>query len=141
MLILPAIITNFSVAEILQGWEVPEDLHPNIFPTLTVLQHLRTDYGKPIFISSVYRDKTYNKGVGGKSKSLHLVFNAIDFFVEKSNDLKMLYNKLNKWDESGYFKFLPKPGSMGLGLYERQYFIHLDTRGVLNREAPARWKG
>ena len=35
-------------------------------------------------------------------------------------------------------RFLSKAGSMGIGFYENR-FIHLGSRAVLKRIAPARW--
>ena len=131
-------ITNFTIDEITMGRKIPENLLWNILPTIRVLQELRSKYGKPIFIESSYRSPAYNKLVKGKKKSLHLDFNAFDFMVKDKEDLQTLYLQLDIWDKEYHFKFLPKPGSMGLGFYENR-FIHLDTRAALKREAPKRW--
>lgn len=135
-------ISNFSVNEIQRGWQIPHKLIPNIIPTLRVLQHLREEEDIPFFINSAYRDAAYNEAIGGKSGSLHLDFNAIDFTIKESNYAKkawrlyQLYKKLDKWDTEGFFSFLGY-GKMGLGRYNT--FIHLDTRGTLGRKSPARW--
>jgi uncharacterized protein YcbK (DUF882 family) len=133
-------IEHFTPREILNGRDVPDNLLQNIIPTVKVLNDLREKYGYPIYINSTYRDKDYNKAVGGKKNSLHLEFNAIDFTVKNQKDLKSLYEILDKWDKTeGLFQtILPKPkGNFGLGLYPN--FIHLDTRSILNRRSPARW--
>lgn len=122
-LVLPATIKWFSSKEICMGRQIPEELFPNILPTVMLLNDLREWYGKPIFIHSTYRSPEYNKAVGGKKNSLHLRFNAIDFGVKDFKDLEMLYNKLKEWNNTGEWP------NMGLGLYERQNFIHADTRG------------
>jgi hypothetical protein len=127
----------FTEDEINRGWDVPEEYLNNIIPTARVLDTLRQYYGLPIYILSSYRSPEYNRKVGGAKNSLHLVFNALDFTVANKSDIKLLYNKLVKWDEEHKFDFLSKSGTMGLGLYK--YFIHLDTRGVLGRRSPARW--
>jgi len=132
-------ITNFTIDEITMGRNIPEQLLWNILPTIRVLQNLRSKYDKPIFINSSYRSPAYNKLVRGKKKSLHLDFNAIDFTVVKKEDLESLYLQLDIWDKEHHFKFLPKSGSMGLGLYENR-FVHLDTRRVLKRVSPERWR-
>ena len=132
---------HFTQKELEMGRKIPDELYKNIIPTASILDALRSEYGKPIFINSTYRSPEYNRAVGGKTKSLHLDFNAIDWSVKDKKDLKMLYNLLDKWDkEENKFNFLPKKrGNMGLGLYST--FIHLDTRSILDRPAPSRWKG
>lgn len=132
---------HFTQKELEMGRKIPDELYKNIIPTASILDALRSEYGKPIFINSTYRSPEYNRAVGGKTKSLHLDFNAIDWSVKDKKDLKMLYNLLDKWDkENGRFNFLPKKcGNMGLGIYTT--FIHLDTRSTLDRPAPSRWKG
>lgn len=131
-------IINFSIDEITMGRKTPVKLLWNILPTIRVLQELRNKYGKPIIINSSYRSPSYNRMVGGSKHSLHLEFNAIDFTIEDKAELKSLFLQLHIWDKEYHFKFLPKPGSMGIGFYEGR-FIHLDTRAVLKRIAPERW--
>jgi len=81
----------------------------NIIPTIIILDKLREFYNKPIYILSTYRSPEYNKAVKGKSNSLHLVFNAIDFTIANHKDLLKLYNKLDGWDQTpNMFPFLPK---------------------------------
>lgn len=133
-------IRHFKASEILNGKDVPGSLLQNIIPTVMVLDELREYYGKPIYINSTYRSPEYNKAVGGKPNSLHVQFNAIDFTIADKADLEDLYKRLNMWDYSYNFKFLPKYGSMGIGFYSNR-FIHLDTRATLNMNAPARWQG
>lgn len=132
-------IKNFTGKEIVNGWDIPDELLNNIIPTIIILDKLREFYNKPIYILSTYRSPEYNKAVKGKSNSLHLVFNAIDFTIANHKDLLKLYNKLDEWDQTpNMFPFLPKKkGNFGLGLYPT--FIHLDTRATLNRKSPARW--
>ena len=134
-------IKYFTAEEILMGKIVPLELLPNIIPTLKVLDYVREYINTSIHINSTYRNPEYNRLVGGKSSSLHLSFNAIDFTFKSNNGyaLRDVYRIINNWDMEYSFKFLPSAGSMGLGLYERQYFIHIDTRKILNRPSPARW--
>lgn len=134
-LILPATVTWFTSEEIMMGRTIPEELFPNILPTVMLLNDLREWYGKPIYIHSTYRSPEYNQAVGGKKNSLHLKFNAIDFGVKDYKDLKKLYDKLNEWDYNQEIYHWP---AMGLGLYERQKFIHADTRGKFGMRR-ARW--
>ena len=131
-------IKNFTIDELTLGREIPKHLLWNILPTIRVLQELRTKFDKPIIINSTYRSKSYNKLVDGSKNSLHLEFNAIDFTVKDKEYLRNLFLQLHIWDKEYHFKFLPKPGSMGIGFYENR-FIHLDTRATLKRIAPERW--
>jgi len=128
----------FTDAELKNGYDIPEGLENNIIPTATVLDELRHVYGKPLYVNSSYRPKEYNTSIGGAKNSLHLVYNAIDFSTPDHSKLKSLYDLLNEWDARHRFDFLPKPGSMGIGLYDT--FIHLDTRATVGRKAPSRWK-
>lgn len=133
-------IRHFTAKEVLQGWDVPEELLFNIIPTIRILDSVRAYFGIPFYLTSTYRDKDYNKAVKGKKDSLHLVFNAIDFTVSNHKMLPKIYKMLDSIDigQLMQFPFLPKTqGNFGLGLYPT--FIHLDTRSTLNRKAPARW--
>lgn len=138
-------IEHFSVKEVLEASntkkylesDIPPEILLNIIPTIKVLDELREWYDFPIILNCSYRDKEHNKKVGGEKNSLHLSFNAIDFTVNNKNNLTLLFNHLNFQDSIRHFSFLPKTGSMGLGLYNT--FIHIDTRGTLGRKSPARW--
>lgn len=139
-------IKNFDELEI-QKRPIPEELKVNIFPTLAVLNKVRTDLGLPIKIDSVYRDEKYNESVGGKSNSLHLVANAIDFKV-KDFDYNLYANLFIKLRTGKYNigvvlpdgeQVLVTEAMLGVGLYDT--FIHLDTRGFLGRPAPVKWYG
>lgn len=132
-LILPATTKWFTGKEICMGRVIPEELFPNILPTVMVLDALREWYGKPIYVHSTYRSPEYNQAVGGKKNSLHLKFNAIDFGIKNFKDLRMLYEKLDGWDVEGKYEY-----KFGIGLYERQQFIHIDTRGLFGMKR-ARW--
>lgn len=108
----------------------PEKLWANAVHTLLVLEWLRTEAGSPIQILSGYRDPEYNKAVGGEDGSLHMEFNAFDFRHPEWNPLT-----LAKW-----LLRHPLADKMGIGLYEKSGFVHVDTRGLIGkRPVPARW--
>lgn len=134
-------IQHFTGKEICNGWDIPDGLLYNILPTIRVLNVIREWYNKPIYINSTYRSPNYNKAVGGKPKSLHLDFNAIDFTVRNKKDLKRIFNEIIRLDSTiNAFNFLPKPkGNFGTEYYDGR-FIHLDTRSTLGRRSPARWE-
>ncbi len=137
-------IKNFTVQELVRGNEIPDQLIMNIIPTVKMLQVIRENLGVPILVNSCFRSPEYNKKVGGAKNSLHLVFNAIDFKPKNytSAELQDLYDDIDAdkfpltigWNGA---KVKVTSKVMGLGLYPS--FIHLDTRGLIGRSAPARW--
>ena len=143
----------FTQKEIENGKVIPDELYPNIIPTMLVLDHLREKIREPIYINSTYRDPDYNRAIGGARNSLHLVFNAVDFTIRRESallkirDIRTIYKILDDYDKNGMGEtsriFMIKKNVFGLGLYLRgkQSFIHLDTRGLIGRKAPVRWRG
>ena len=138
---------NFSLKEILHGYieeKIPAELEQNIFPTLTILQKIRTTLNVPIIINSAYRSNAHNILVDGKENSLHLSFNAIDFTpvgytpAQISHLANEIMNK--KFVSLCFFNYSMvtiTPNLMGVGTYRN--FIHIDTRGLLGRHSPAIW--
>lgn len=106
----------------------PRALWKKIIPTLDVLDWLREKVG-PLHVNSGYRDAAYNRVVKGSPGSRHLAFNAIDFH---SND------KTPK-ELAELLETHPSASELGIGTYET--FVHVDTRGLFGRRAPARWVG
>ena len=87
-----------------------------------ILQKIRDHFGKPITINSAYRNKAYNKKIGGATYSQHVYGTAADIVVQG----------VKPEDVAKYAEYLmPKTG--GIGLYST--FIHVDVRS--NR---SRWK-
>lgn len=110
--------TNFKVSEFLchgngcctQG-KVDEKL-------VEILQNIRDHFGKPVHISSAYRCSTWNKAVGGVSRSYHLYGQAADIKVEDTAPAEVA-------------KYAESIGVLGIGLYETDsdgHFVHVDTR-------------
>jgi len=95
----------------------PENLWPNMEATAKTLEEARKRYGKPIKITSAYRDAAYNRKIGGVPNSTHVKFNAVDLVTDSP---AALYLGLLNLRRDGLFKG-------GLGLYRS--FVHLDTRG------------
>jgi peptidase M15-like protein len=107
---------------------VPAALWGNILPTLRLLEWLRRETGgRPLHVTSGYRDPAYNWAVGGKTYSLHVAFNAVDFFAGHVEPRELAARLARH----------PEARKLGIGLYRG--FVHLDTRGVLGHRAPARW--
>lgn len=136
-------IKHFSEEELRRAshGEIPENYYKNIIPTLLVADYLREKCGFPLRVNSAYRSKEYNATVAGSSpRSLHTKFNALDLsplhwdIYSISKLIAEVKNPSWSFEYNGK-KITPK--IMGIGLYDT--FIHIDTRGLLKRKAPARW--
>lgn len=125
-------------AEELWRHNPPKELWKNIVPTIRVLDMVREDIDVPIYIVSTYRDPKYNKSVKGKKNSLHLDFNAVDFVIKDRGLLVDVWKRLSApdWQLIHNNKYV-NSSVIGLGIYNT--FVHLDTRGLIGREAPSYW--
>lgn len=106
------------------GTRVPDDLFCNLCLLVTNLQTLRDEIGIPLFISSGYRTKRYNKAVGGAKSSQHLLAKAADLSVKQLNPLQL----------AAVIERLIKEKKMlegGVGVYRG--FVHYDVRGIRAR--------
>lgn len=85
-----------------------------------ILQKIRDHFGKPVHISSAYRCETWNKKVGGVSRSYHCSGQAADIKVEDTSPAEVA-------------KYAESIGVLGIGLYDSDadgHFVHVDTREV-----------
>ena len=90
---------------------------------VSVLQKIRTHFGREVTITSAYRTPTKNKAVGGTTYSQHLYGRAADIKVNGvSPEMVAAYAE----------KILSNKG--GIGKY--QTFTHIDVR-----ENCSRWNG
>ena len=90
---------------------------------VTVLQKIRTHFGKSVTITSAYRTPSRNKEVSGQVYSQHLYGRAADIKVKDVTP-----KKVAEYAE----KILSNKG--GIGVYNT--FTHIDVRAT-----KARWKG
>lgn len=90
---------------------------------VSVLQKIRSHFGKTVTITSAYRTPTKNKSVGGQAYSQHLYGKAADIKVKG-----VAPKKVAAYAE----KILKNKG--GIGTYST--FTHIDVRAT-----KARWKG
>ncbi len=88
---------------------------------LDKLQRLRDLAGKPVTITSGYRNPAYNLKVGGSPTSRHLRGEAADIQVTGMSPQQVA-------------ELAEKVGFKGIGVYGT--FTHVDVRGV-----PAQWRG
>ncbi len=117
---------NFTWAEATKnGTRMPTDksIVENILRIADTMQEIRELYsGRPITVTSWYRDPVSNRRVGGASQSRHLTGGAVDFKVAgvSPSDVQ---SRLDGWW-----------GTQG-GLASASGFTHIDNRGYR-----ARWR-
>ncbi len=85
---------------------------PNL---LKVIKTVETHFGKPVIVTSGYRDPEHNRMVGGAEESMHMSCDAADIQIDG----------VSKWDIASYIRSLPDRG--GVGTYCHTDSIHLDT--------------
>lgn len=90
---------------------------------VSILQKIRSYFGKAVTITSAYRTPTKNKAVGGETYSQHLYGKAADIKVKDVTPKNV----------SAYAETLLK-NKGGIGTYAT--FTHVDVR-----ETKARWQG
>lgn len=90
---------------------------------VSILQKIRTHFGKAVTINSAYRTPTKNKAVGGTTYSQHLYGRAADIKVNGVSPKKV----------AAYAEILLK-NKGGIGIYST--FTHIDTRATKSR-----WNG
>lgn len=89
------------------------------YKALDSLQRLRTNWRRPLTVTSAFRDPEYNKRVGGASKSKHLTGQAFDINMKGQSDAAVV----------SFIYYAVRAGFTGFGLYlDRAVpFIHIDT--------------
>lgn len=68
------------------------DIIDNIIYTMECLDHIREEYGLPLYISSGYRCPELNSKVGGKEKSQHLKGQAADINLGSVEKNRAFFN-------------------------------------------------
>ena len=101
----------------------PIHLWSNILPTVQLLDAVRKELGYPLYLTSTYRNPAFNEAVGSTSGSMHLKFNALDFYGKRGNP--------GEWFEAVMKQRINGMEVGGIGLYST--FVHIDTRTL--------WKG
>ncbi len=86
-----------------------------------LLQKLRDKVGRPITVHSGYRTPEYNQKVGGVRDSQHIKGTAADISIKGMS----VYSIAEMAEQIGFD---------GIGIYEKQGFVHVDVRGY-----EARW--
>lgn len=79
-----------------------------------VLKTVERKYGRPVVVTSGYRNPNANKRAGGAKKSLHMYCAAADIQVEG----------VSKWALASYLRTMPGRG--GVGTYCHTQSVHID---------------
>ena len=129
--------TNFSALEVCDvgrrsGGVVlsapPVELLENAYKLIDVLEWLRAEDGTAsVLVNSWYRDPRYNAAIGGVSHSMHLTLGAADIVKVGRSPSEV----------AGLLESSPYNNLLGVGRYKT--FTHLDVRGMIGRQSPARW--
>lgn len=115
------VATNFTVDEFAcnDGSDVVF-ISPEL---VTILQKVRTHFGRAVKINSAYRTPAYNKKVGGATNSQHMQGIAADIKINGVAPKKI----------AAYLETLI-PNKGGIGIYST--FVHVDVRSKKSR-----WNG
>ncbi|MBY5351044.1 YcbK family protein [Rhizobium leguminosarum] len=82
---------------------------------LKVIKTVENHFGRPVIVTSGYRDDEHNRLVGGADESMHKSCEAADIQIDG----------VAKWDIAAYIRSLPDRG--GVGTYCHTDSVHLDT--------------
>jgi len=92
---------------------------------VTLLQNIRSHFGRPVQISSGFRTAAHNKAVGGAAYSQHCYGRAADIHIAGVSTEQL----------ASYAETL-LPASGGIGRYPAKGFVHVDVR-----RNKSRWTG
>lgn len=107
------------------GSRTPDIVFKNVYSLAVALQAIRDCIGCPIKITSAYRSLEYNRSIGSKDTSQHVLGKAADLQVKEMIPIE-LYETIEALID---LEYIPEGG---LGIYNT--FVHYDTRGY-----KARW--
>ena len=98
----------------------PEWVEARLAPLVRALEVIRAEYGKPIRIISAYRPLPYNRALGSKDDSQHVVGRAADFQIDGISP-SYIYERILVLYDKGAIDI------GGIGVYDS--FVHVDVRG------------
>ncbi|MBM7623632.1 YcbK family protein [Sporohalobacter salinus] len=125
------ITSNFKLKE----FESPDTHEVKVHPKLLqLLQAIRNKLDSALIINSAYRTEEHNRKVGGVDDSQHRKGTAAD--ISFSN-LDLDADKLAEVVKNQSEKLNIGEDNLGIGKYNT--FVHVDVRGLIGDEAPARW--
>ena len=100
-------------------------VHPKLVESL---QTLRQMLARPLILTSGFRCASYNRVVGGRSRSFHTKGMAADILCLEGGHLEELAENAQR---------IPAIG--GIGRYPLRRFVHLDVRVRADSETPETW--
>ena len=117
---------NFSIEELNKhNFDMPDEVLDNLKMLAVQLEIIRAHFNAPIRINSGYRNLEYNRNIGSKDTSQHVLGTAADIVV----------SGVSPDDVADAIEFLINTGMLkegGVGRYNS--FTHYDIRG-----SRARW--
>ena len=119
---------NFKLDEFRcrDGSEIPVELLPRLETLAVQLQMLRDRVQAPIVIVSAFRSLEYNRRIGSKDTSQHVQGRAADIRV-LGVDVQELAKICEELMDTGRWI------QGGIGVYPKDNFVHVDTRGSRSR--------
>lgn len=81
---------------------------------VSMIKQLESHYGRPVVVTSGYRNPRHNRVVGGARHSLHTLCAAADIQIEG----------VSKWQLADYLRSIPGRG--GVGTYCHTESVHID---------------
>lgn len=116
---------NFSLEELNKhNFDLPQEVLDNLKMLAVQLEIIRAHFNVPVTINSGYRNLEYNRNIGSKDSSQHVLGTAADIVVEG----------VNPDDVADAIEFLIMGGMLkegGVGRYSS--FTHYDIRGTRAR--------
>ena len=116
---------NFSLDELNKhGFDMPAEVFENLRELAIQLQIIREHFNAPIRVNSGYRNLEYNRNIGSKDTSQHVLGRAADIVVEGYTPDEV----------ADAIEFLISTGLLkegGVGRYNN--FTHYDIRGTRAR--------
>lgn len=115
-------------SEILKGQTCPLNLERNLAVLLDRLNIIRGVWGKPMIITSGYRNPEKNASIGGAKNSAHLFCQAADISDPKGDLGEWLLQNQEVLEEVGLWMEAPHKTNTSRGRW-----IHLQSRPANNR--------
>lgn len=119
---------KITVDEVLMGRDKAYPLNirkwKNLCKLLVAINHLRNEYGKPMYVSSGYRPGKYNTLAGGSQRSSHLTCQAVDFKDPDRQLTDFCLNNVHLLEKYGIYMEHP---DYTIG------WVHLQVRPTRNR--------
>lgn len=114
---------NFISDEFVDASHTDQDFFEIEDNVIHIAQAIRSEYGKPIKVTSAFRSQSYNTSIGGAKNSQHLYSKALD--LSSSGLSKFLEN--HKSNNTVFWNELLDLGLGGFGFISDSA-VHVDTR-------------